>query len=137
MEALRGFAAHQNADLHFGVSTETFGRIDVHTVVHDTQVGVTLGAEHGNLRDAITRDLGVLETNLRRHDLQLEGVRFADSSSGTAMNFSGGFTDANARHTRWALPQPILSATTPVISEQETLVTESIPAGTHAVSIHA
>ncbi len=81
------------AELHLGMRTEAFGNVQVHTVVRDSQVGLAVGGERGDLRSFLTPEVPGLENNLRQHDLRFSGVQFlAGEMTGAAgQGNSGGY----------------------------------------------
>jgi hypothetical protein len=68
------------AEMHLGMRTETFGSVQVHTVIRDSQVGLTIGSERGDLKTYLAAEVSGLESNLRQHDLHFADVRFVASS---------------------------------------------------------
>lgn len=70
--------------------TETFGSIQVHTVIRDSQVGLTIGSERGDLKTYLAAEVSGLEASLRQHDLQFRDVRFVSNSFSPGGNPYGG-----------------------------------------------
>jgi hypothetical protein len=78
------------AEMHIGLRTQAFGSVDVHTVVRESQLGVTVGSEKGNLKSLLNAEVPGLQTELRQHDLRLENVRFMENRPGVGAETSGG-----------------------------------------------
>ena len=78
-----------HAEMHLGMRTETFGSVQVHTVIRDSQVGLTIGSERGDLKTYLAAEVPGLESNLRQHDLHFSDVRFLANSFSSAGNQSG------------------------------------------------
>ncbi len=78
------------SEMHIGMRTQAFGNVDVHTVIHDSQVGLTVGSDKGNLRSFLSSELAPLQSALHQHDVHFEGVRYLENSSGTASGFQSG-----------------------------------------------
>jgi hypothetical protein len=76
--------------MHLGLQTQAFGNVEVHTVVRDSQVGLTVGSERGDLRTLLAPEVSGLQTTFRQQDLRFDNIRFLDSSAGTTAGFSGG-----------------------------------------------
>jgi hypothetical protein len=76
--------------MRVGIRTEAFGSIQVHTVVHNSEVGLSLGSERGDLRTFFANELPALENNLRQHELHFESVRFASNPAAMGGNPHGG-----------------------------------------------
>jgi len=78
------------SEMHMGIQTQAFGNIEVHTVVRDSQVGLTVGSERGDLRTLLAPEVSGLQTTFRQQDLRFDNIRFLDTNSGTTAGFSGG-----------------------------------------------
>ena len=63
-------------ELHLGMRTEAFGSVQVHTVIRDSQVGLAVGGERGDLKSFLTPEVPGLENNFRQHDLRFNGIQF-------------------------------------------------------------
>jgi len=95
---LRQLNAAAPAEMRFNITTDAFGRVEMHTVVRDSQVGLALSSERGDLRGALRADLGQLDASLRQHDLRLQDLRFLDHPGdhrghGAGLGNSGDGTD--------------------------------------------
>lgn len=86
-------------EMRVGLRTEVFGSVQLHTIIHDNQVGLTVGSERGNLRTFLAAEVPDLTTSLRQHDLRFEGIRFLESSLSAGGGYSGG-ADAHAQSFR-------------------------------------
>jgi hypothetical protein len=83
--------AELNGQMHVGVRTETFGAVEIHTVVQQSQVGITVHAERDIAR-WFSSEVPGLESGLNESHLNLTGVNFDHGRSGvqTAAGFSQG-----------------------------------------------
>ena len=86
------------SELRLNWKTDAFGRIDLHTIVSDNRVGVTLHSERGELRGVLGAESARFDANLQRHDLHLRELLFTGRETAPSMNFSGGQNQAEARH---------------------------------------
>jgi hypothetical protein len=68
----------KQTEMHIDLRTTTFGSIEVHAVIRDSQVGLSIGSERGDLRHLLSTEVPAMESRLQRHDLQLDSVRFID-----------------------------------------------------------
>jgi hypothetical protein len=84
------------SEMHVGLRTLAFGSVEVHTVVRDSQVGLTVGSEKGDLRAFLAPEVPGLQTSLQQHDLHFDHIRFLDHGPGFDMGFSTG-ADAQSR----------------------------------------
>ncbi len=75
-----------SSELRLNLNTNVFGRIEMHTVVHDNQVGLSLSSERGDLRGALGSETVQLDATLRQHDLRLHDIRFVDHDTTSALN---------------------------------------------------
>ena len=71
-------AGPKQTEMHIDLRTTSFGSIEVHAVIRDSQVGLAIGSERGDLRHLLSMEVPALEGRLQRHDLQLDSVRFID-----------------------------------------------------------
>ena len=86
------------SELRLHWKTDAFGRIDLHTVVSNNRVGVTLHSERGDLRGVLGAESARFDANLQRHDLHLRELLFTEGETAPSKNFSGGQNQAEARH---------------------------------------
>jgi hypothetical protein len=84
--------------MHIDLRTQTFGSVEVHTSVRDSQVGVTIGNEKGDLRTFLTAEVPGLQTAFRQQDLRFDQIHFLGQSSGLGPNLSGGNDSQQPRH---------------------------------------
>jgi len=82
------------SELRLNLTTNVFGRIEMHTVVHDNRVGLSMSSERGDLRAALGADTGQLDASLQHHDLRLHEMRFTEHGAALA-NFGGGMDRSN------------------------------------------
>jgi hypothetical protein len=80
-----------NGQMHMGVRTDAFGAVDIHTVVAQSQVGITVHADRDIAR-WFSSEVPGLESGLNNSHLNLTGVNFDHGRSGvqTATGFSHG-----------------------------------------------
>jgi len=77
------------SEMRIGLNTAAFGKVQVRTVIHASEVGVQIGSEKGDLRNLIANDLPGIANTLQQQNLRLAHVSFqqqgfassADSSS--------------------------------------------------------
>jgi len=90
VEVARLVAGVAQSEMHIGLRTQAFGSVEVHTVVRDSQVGLTVGSERGDLRTLLANEVPGLQTTFRQQDLRFDNIRFLETSAGTTAGFSGG-----------------------------------------------
>jgi hypothetical protein len=80
-----------NAQMHVGVRTDAFGAVEIHTVVQQSQVGITVHADRDIAR-WFSSEVPGLESGLNHSHLNLTGVNFDSGRSGvqTASSFQQG-----------------------------------------------
>src|SRR5208282_3359366 len=83
--------AQINAQMHLGLRTDAFGAVEIHTVVQQSQVGITVHADQ-NLTRWFSSEVASLESGLNQHHLNLTAVDFDHGRSGvqTATSFQQG-----------------------------------------------
>ncbi|HXN48871.1 MAG TPA: hypothetical protein VN893_19630 [Bryobacteraceae bacterium] len=80
-----------NGQMHVGVRTDAFGAVEIHTVVAQSQIGITVHADRDIAR-WFSSEVPGLESGLNSSHLNLTGVNFDHGRSGvqTATGFSNG-----------------------------------------------
>jgi hypothetical protein len=83
--------AQMNAQMHLGVRTNAFGAVEIHTVVQQSQVGITVHADR-DLARWFSSEVSSLESGLNKNHLNLTTVDFDHGRSGiqTATGFQQG-----------------------------------------------
>ncbi len=83
--------AQVNAQMHVGVRTDAFGSVEIHTVVQQSQVGITVHADRDIAR-WFSSEVPGLESGLNKNHLNLTAVNFDNGRSGvqTATGFQQG-----------------------------------------------
>jgi len=76
------------AEMKLGIETAAFGSVRIHTVVRDSQVGLTISGERGNLSPLIAAEMPGVEARLREQDLRIDTVRVYETTIGSST--SGG-----------------------------------------------
>jgi hypothetical protein len=78
------------SEMHIDLRSQTFGNVALHTTVRDSQVGLTVGSDKGDLRNFLAAEVPGLQTALHQHDLHFDGIQFLAPSTGTGGGLSGG-----------------------------------------------
>ena len=83
--------AQMNAQMHLGVRTDAFGAIEIHTVVQQSQVGITVHGDR-DLARWFSSEVSSLESGLNKNHLNLTAVDFDHGRCGvqTATSFQQG-----------------------------------------------
>jgi hypothetical protein len=77
------------SEMHIGLQTQAFGSVKVHTIVHESQVGLTVGSERGDLHNLMAPEMSGLHSAFRLQNLRFDGIRFLDAGGSSAGEFSG------------------------------------------------
>ena len=101
----------ETTEMRIGMNTSAFGSVEVRTVVHASDVGMTIGSEKGDLRGMLANDLPGISNALQQQNLRLTGVNFTQGFA-SSNNSSGGGGDSQQRS--FVPARPIA---TPVLSE--------------------
>ena len=83
------------SEMRVGMNTSAFGNVEVRTVVHASDVGVTIGSEKGDLRGMLANDMPAIANTLQQQNLRLNNVNFMQGFGGSNNGSSGG--DAQPR----------------------------------------
>jgi len=90
VQAARMVNGALQSEMHIGLRTQAFGSVEVHTVVHENQLGLTVGSEKGNLRGFLSSEVPALQAAFRQQDLRFETIRFLNESANAGSAHSGG-----------------------------------------------
>jgi flagellar hook-length control protein FliK len=97
--------------MRIGLSTAEFGSVEVRTSVHDSDVGVQIGSEKGDLRSLLTPELPNIANSLQQQNLHLAQVSF--HQQGFSFTGNSSFSGGSPQPRSFARPQ-----TTAIISEE-------------------
>jgi hypothetical protein len=138
-------AAQVNAQMHVGVRTDAFGAVEIHTIVQQSQIGITVHSDR-DISRWFSSEIPGLESGLNNSHLNLTGVNFDSGRSGvqTATSFQNGQSQQGFSQTPNSPYAPLQK---PASSEQDTAQESATvdilpsdlsvgPSKTH-VSIHA
>ena len=78
------------SEMHIGLRTASFGSVEVHTVVRDSQIGLSVGSEKGDLRTFLAAEVSGLQTSFQQQNLKFDAIRFLSSGADVSSGFSGG-----------------------------------------------
>jgi hypothetical protein len=81
------------AEMHFGLQSSLFGNVEVHTVIRQNQVGLTISSDKGDLQTILGPEVPTVANALRHYDLQLNPVKFLESGNSSANTLSYGSQD--------------------------------------------
>lgn len=121
------------SEMHIDLTTRTFGNVEVHTLVRDSQVGLTIGSEHGDLRSWLAPEVHGLQAVLKRQNLHIDNMTFLGSGQG---NSNGGGSSTPGQSSGNQLPRAVEQMDE--LSAQPELTREDvILPGASSLSIHA
>lgn len=78
------------AEMRIGVNTSAFGSVEVRTVVHANDVGLTIGSEKGDLRGLLNNEMPAITNGLQQQNLRLSSVNFTQGFSSSGNGPGGG-----------------------------------------------
>lgn len=84
-----------NGQMHVGMRTDAFGAVQIHTVVQQSQVGITVHSDR-DLARWFASEVPSLESGLNHNHLNLAAVDFASGRSG--VQTSAGFHQGQPEH---------------------------------------
>jgi len=64
------------SEMHIDLRTTAFGSVEVHAVIRDSQVGLAIGSERGDLRHFLANEVPAIAGRLEQQDLRLDTVKF-------------------------------------------------------------
>ena len=90
--------------MRIGFNTASFGSVEVRTMVHANDVGLSIGSEKGDLRSLFTAELPAIAGNLQQQNLRLTQVSFHQQGSSSSNNLmSGGNSQSKSFSTKQEL----------------------------------
>jgi len=76
--------------MHIDLRSAAFGNIEVHTTVHESQIGVAVGSDRGDLHTFLSAEVPGLQAAFRQQDLRFDQIHFLGQNGGTASGLSAG-----------------------------------------------
>jgi hypothetical protein len=90
------------SEMRIGLNTSAFGNVEVRTVVHASDVGLSVGSEKGDLHSFLSNELPTIANSLQQQSLRLTQVNFHQGSAMTGNSNSGG----GSQQQRFSSPAP-------------------------------
>lgn len=90
------------SEMRIGLNTSAFGSVEVRTVVHAGDVGLSVGSEKGDLHSLLSNELPTIAGSLQQQSLRLTQVTFHQGSGLSGNSSSGG----GSQQQRFAAPPP-------------------------------
>ncbi len=96
------------SEMRIGLTTSAFGSVEVRTVVHAGDVGLSVGSEKGDLHSLLSNELPTIANSLQQQSLRLTQVSFHQGSGLSGNSSSGGgsqqqrFTPSTPSGTGWS-----------------------------------
>jgi hypothetical protein len=145
VQSARVVEAMGSSEMHIDMRTQAFGDVEVHTVLRESQLGVSVGSERGDLKSFLVSEVPVLQSVAQQHDLRLETLRFLDSGSQSGATFAGnGGQQSQAQNGGQSMQQGVVAGdaalSDPWSSEpwsSEPLPDDIIALPTAGLSVHA
>lgn len=78
------------SEMRVGMNTSAFGNVEVRTVVHASDVGLTIGSEKGDLRGMLANEMPAIANTLQQQNLRLNNVNFMQGFGAPNHGFGGG-----------------------------------------------
>jgi hypothetical protein len=100
VETARVVQGVAQSEMHIGFRSPAFGSVEVHTAVRDTQLGLAVSSERGDLRGFLAQEVPGLQTVFHQQGLQFDQIRFMAPGSGTGTGFSGGSNSSSPENGR-------------------------------------
>ena len=82
------------SEMHIDLRSPTFGNVEVHTTVRESQIGLAVGSDKGDLHSFLTAEVPSLQAAFRQQDLRFDQIHFL-GQGGAASGFSAG-TDSHS-----------------------------------------
>ena len=131
VQSVRLIEAMGQSEMRIGLRTQAFGSVEVHTALRETQLGLAVSSEKGDLRGFLQPDVPAIQSLLQQHDLRLENIRFVQSGIDLGAGSSG-----NSDSPPHAFPRPGGSLPATLVANGEEEPAESVEPG-NRLSVHA
>jgi hypothetical protein len=122
------------SEMHIGFRSPAFGSVEVHTAVRDTQLGLAVSSERGDLRGFLAQEVPALQTVFHQQGLQFDQIRFVAPGSGTGTGLSSGSNSNSNSPENGRSPRSWFSQAAAL--EPDTATSE-IQIGANRLSVHA
>jgi hypothetical protein len=126
------------SEMHIGMRMPVFGSVEVHTSVHQSEVGITVGSEHGDLKTFLSAEIPALRDSLNQQNLQFSHLNFLGAGDGAGSSF-GGDARGNSQSFIYKpnFTPPGFHSEVAAITDSGGLEGEILPASQIGLSIHA
>jgi hypothetical protein len=121
------------SEMHIGFETTSFGSVQVHTIIRDTQVGLSLSNEKGDLRALIATEVPSLESSFRQHELRLDSLQFLNHST----SFGAGDGYGAGQDSRYFHSRPFVAGPHERVGEVAELAAEVPMLPSQGLNVHA
>jgi len=123
------------AEMHIDMRTPDFGSVEVHTTLRESQIGLTVGSEKGDLRGFLAPEVPSLQAVIHQQDLRLDTLHFLDRSAPSNASFAGS-ADPRSHSQNHHESRPQASAPAGEVL-QDSLPPEITVPSTGSLSVHA
>jgi hypothetical protein len=86
------------SEIHIGMNTSAFGSVEVHTVIHASEVGLMIGSEKGDLRSLLANEMPGIAHTMQQQNLRLNTVSFQQGFSASSNSSGGGDSPPHGSH---------------------------------------
>lgn len=122
------------SEMHIGLQTASFGSVQVHTIIRDAQVGISLANEKGDLRALVAPEVPSLESSFRAQELRLDNLQFLSHSAG----YGAGHGDGAGQDLRYFRPAQFADVPRESVQVLPELAAESsTPLRNQGLNVHA
>lgn len=120
--------------MRVGMNTSAFGAVEVRTMMRDSQVGVAVGSERGDLRSYLAPELADLQNSLQQHEIHLEPVRYLNGNLNAS--YSGGSGGNPGSGQNWQ-PRSFIWPRFPAVRERMQEAPDAATEIRDGISLHA
>lgn len=77
------------SEMHIDLRSVAFGNVEVHTTVRESQIGLAVGSDRGDLHTFLTAEMPGLQAAFRQQEMRFDQIHFLGQGN-AASGFSGG-----------------------------------------------
>jgi hypothetical protein len=113
-------------EMHVGLHTSSFGVVQLHAVMRESHVGITVDSERGDLKGLVANEMRSSGSSPTSHEVRTEGIQVLEQSQTSLGSGAGGYGSRSRES-----PVAYLASPTIAGDEEPTTETSEVTASIH------